>query len=68
MQRTDTEQFWRMVAVLALVLCAALIGERYLRTYLYSATEPRPIAERSDLTGSESHATELFAATQRART
>ena len=62
MQRTGTEQFWRMVAVLALVLCAALIGERYLRTYLYSATEPRPIVERSDLTGSESHATELFAA------
>jgi S1-C subfamily serine protease len=63
-QRTGPgEQFWRMVAVLALVLCAALVGERYLRTYLYSATEPRPVVERSDLAGPEQHATQLFSQT-----
>ncbi len=55
-------QFWRIVAVLALLLCGALIGERYWRDYLNSADEPRAITPRSDLAGEEQRTIALFAA------
>jgi 2-alkenal reductase len=61
MQKPET--FWRGIAVLALLLCAALISERYLRSYLFSATEPRTVAPREDLSGEELSITKLFAAT-----
>lgn len=54
--------FWRSVALAALALCAALIGERYWRDYLYRADEPRPVAVRADLQADEKRTTSLFAA------
>jgi len=55
--------FWRTIAVFALVLCATLIGERWWRTYWFSATEPRPVVARSDFDNVEKRTTELFAHT-----
>jgi 2-alkenal reductase len=55
------DRFWRAVAALALLLCALLIGERYLRGYLLSETAPRLPAPRVDLTGEEARTTALFA-------
>ncbi len=54
--------FWRSVALAALALCAVLVGERYLRDYLYRADEPRPVAVRADLHTDEKRTTSLFAA------
>lgn len=58
----DTERFWRGVALLALGLCALLVGERYLRSYLLSATEPRVVAPRPDLAGDEQRTSRIFQA------
>lgn len=57
------ERFWRSIAILALVLCALLVGNSYLRVYLFSETEPRKPAARADLVGDEARTTELFAKT-----
>lgn len=54
--------FWRSVALVALALCAMLIGERYLRDFLYRADEPRPVTVRADLDVDEKRTTALFAA------
>jgi 2-alkenal reductase len=52
--------FWKAVAVAALALCAALIGERYARDLLFRADEPRPVAARGDLIPAERQVTTLF--------
>lgn len=58
----DTERFWRGVALLALGLCALLVGERYVRSYLLSATEPRAVTPRTDLPGDEQRTSRIFQA------
>jgi 2-alkenal reductase len=57
------ERFWRAIAVLALLLCALLLGDRYLRTYFLTESTPRQPAPRADLTGDEARTTSLFAKT-----
>jgi 2-alkenal reductase len=57
------EQFWRVVAIAALVLCTALVGERYVASYWLSATEPRPVIPRTELVGEEKRTTDVFAHT-----
>jgi 2-alkenal reductase len=57
------ENFWRTIAVLALVLSGLLVGERFWRTYWLSADEPRPVAPRADIAGEERRAADIFAQT-----
>ena len=57
------EQFWRGLAVAALIICVVLAGEPYVRGYWLSATEPRAIAPRADLVGEEQRTTQIFANT-----
>ena len=57
------ERFWRTIAVLALVLCALLLGDRYLRVYFLTESAPRQPAPRADLAGEEARTTGLFAKT-----
>lgn len=57
------DRFWRIVALSALLLCALLIGDRYLRAYLLSATVPRQPVPRPDIVGEEARTTGLFAKT-----
>jgi 2-alkenal reductase len=57
------DRYWRTIAALALVLCALLLGDRYLRTYFLSATAPRETAPRTDFGGEEARTTALFAKT-----
>jgi 2-alkenal reductase len=57
------DRFWRTIATLALILCALLIGDRYLRGYVLSETEPRHPAPRADFVGEEARTTSLFAKT-----
>jgi 2-alkenal reductase len=52
---------WRTVAVAALVACALLLAERWGRGYWLAATEPRPVAPRTDFIGEEKRTTALFA-------
>jgi 2-alkenal reductase len=52
--------FWRWVAMGALVLCALLIGERYVRDLLLTADQPRPVIPRADLAPDERRTTTLF--------
>jgi 2-alkenal reductase len=59
---TESEQFWRRTALVVIVLCAVLIGERLLRSYLLTATEPRIITPRSDLQGDELRTARIFQA------
>jgi 2-alkenal reductase len=63
MAERQGENFWRTVAVLALVLLAVSFAERFLRTYWLSADVPRPVAPRTDLAGEEKRAAEIFAQT-----
>jgi 2-alkenal reductase len=60
---TQGEVFWRRIAILALVVCGLLAGEQLFRTYWLSATEPRPVALRSDLEGEEKRTAAVFRAT-----
>ena len=60
---SPSEQFWRVLAVAALIVCALFAGERYARGYLLSATEPRAVAPRPDLAGAEQRTTQIFANT-----
>ena len=57
------ERFWRTISVLALVLCALLLGDRYLRAYFLTESAPRQPAPRADLAGEEARTTSLFAKT-----
>jgi 2-alkenal reductase len=57
----NSDQFWRITAVVALVLLAVLAGERYFTVFAPPATEPRPIAPRGDLGGDETRASSIFA-------
>ncbi|HWE20679.1 MAG TPA: trypsin-like peptidase domain-containing protein [Hyphomicrobiaceae bacterium] len=57
------DRFWRTIAALALLLCAILIGERYLRGYFLAETAPRQVAPRADFVGEEARTTALFAKT-----
>ncbi len=52
--------FWRIIAIGALVLCAALVGERYFSDYRLTAFEPRTVSSRADLGGDERRTIELF--------
>lgn len=54
------ERFWRVIAVTALVILGMLVGERYLRVYFFSATEPRAVTPRPDLAGGEKLAADIF--------
>jgi 2-alkenal reductase len=54
------EQFWRGLALVALLLVIALSAERYFRIYWFSETEPRVIAPRADLASEEKLATAVF--------
>jgi 2-alkenal reductase len=55
------ETYWRSIAALALLLCALLIGDRYLRAYFLAATEPRTPLPRAEFAGEEARTTALFA-------
>jgi 2-alkenal reductase len=57
------DRFWRTIAVLALALCALLIGERYVRGFFLTETAPRLPAPRADLASEEARTTALFAKT-----
>lgn len=57
-----SEQFWRRTAVAAIVLCGVLTGERFLRSYLLSASEPRAVATRADLHVDEQRTARIFQA------
>jgi 2-alkenal reductase len=57
------DRVWRTIAALALILCALLIGDRYLRGYFLSETAPRQPVPRTDFVGEEARATGLFAKT-----
>ena len=59
----SSDRFWRFVALAALVVAGLFIGERYVRLFTYSATEPRVTVPRAELSGKELQATELFART-----
>jgi S1-C subfamily serine protease len=54
------DRYWRTIAALALLLCALLIGDRYLRGYFLTATAPRQPAPRTDYAGEEARTTALF--------
>jgi len=54
--------FWRTLAVLALLLCGALIGERYYRDWRLTAYEPRTVSARADIAGDERRTIDLFRA------
>lgn len=58
-----SDRFWRFVALAALVVAGLFIGERYVRLFTYSATEPRATVPRTELIGKELQATELFVRT-----
>jgi S1-C subfamily serine protease len=57
------DRYWRTIAALALLLCAVLLADRYLRGYFLSATAPRETAPRSDFAGEEARTTALFTKT-----
>jgi S1-C subfamily serine protease len=57
------DRYWRTIAALALLLCAVLLGDRYLRGYFLSATVPRETAPRTDFAGEEARTTTLFTKT-----
>ena len=57
------DRMWRTIAALALLLCALLIGERYLRGYFLAETAPRQTVPRADFAGEEARTTALFART-----
>ena len=57
------DRYWRTIAALALLLCALLLGDRYVRAYFLSATAPRETAPRTDFAGEEARTTALFAKT-----
>ena len=54
------EAFWRGLAVIALVVLTLFLGERILRDYLLSATEPRAVAPRGDLGPDEMRDARIF--------
>ena len=54
------DSYWRSIAALALLLCALLVGDRYLRGYFLAATAPRLPAPRTDYAGEEARTTALF--------
>jgi 2-alkenal reductase len=59
---TERDWFWRAIAIIALVLCVILIGERSLRTYFLSATAPRAVEIRGELGSDEQRAASIFRA------
>lgn len=59
---TGGPNFWRWIAIGALVLCAALIGERHVRDLMFTASQPRVTTPRGDLVSDEQRTTGLFAA------
>ncbi|MCL4767313.1 MAG: trypsin-like peptidase domain-containing protein [Hyphomicrobiaceae bacterium] len=60
---TPTDRFWRIVALVALLISGLFVGERYLRVYFLAADEPRVTVPRPELTGREQVATQVFANT-----
>jgi 2-alkenal reductase len=54
--------FWRFVAIAALLLCAAMIGERQIRGLFLAADEPRVAAPRPALDADETRASRVFQA------
>jgi 2-alkenal reductase len=54
------ENFWRIVAVIALAVCALLAGEQLARDYLLSAREPRAVAPLPALGPDEQHTATVF--------
>lgn len=60
---SSKERFWRIVVVVALVLAGLYVGQRYLREFVFAATQPRETTPRPDLTPGEQIATKVFAET-----
>jgi len=60
---TSREHFWRIAIVVALILATLFVGERYLRVFVFAATEPRETTPRPDLTPGEQIATRVYAET-----
>ncbi len=58
-----SDRYWRYATAWALLLLSLLLGERYVRDWLYRADAPRPVVPRAELTATERLAAELFAAT-----
>jgi 2-alkenal reductase len=58
-----SDRYWRTIAALALIMCAILLGDRYLRGYFLAETAPRQPAPRTDIAGEEARTTDLFANT-----
>jgi len=54
--------FWRLIALGALLLCGAMIGERFYSDYRLTAFEPRVVSARADLAGDERRTIDLFRA------
>src|SRR5437868_12196952 len=54
------ERFFRVAAVMLIVLVAALLAQPHLERLLFAATSPRPVAARGDLPESERATISLF--------
>lgn len=57
------DRFWRIAAVVALIIGGLLVGERYFRVYFLSADQPRAVEPRPDLTAVEQLAAQIYAKT-----
>jgi len=57
------DRFWRIVAIVALIIGGLFVGERYLRVFVFAANQPRAVEPRPDLTSEEQLATRIYAKT-----
>lgn len=60
-EMSNSDHFWRITAIIALVLLAVLTGERFFTPFAPPATAPRPIAPRDVIGVDETRATSIFA-------
>lgn len=58
-----SHKFWRIVALAALVVAILYVGERYVRTFVFAADEPRETTPRPDLRPEEQHAAQIYSET-----
>ena len=57
------ERLWQIVALVAVLACALVFSNTYLRPYLLAETSPRKVAPRSAFEGEEARTTQLFVKT-----
>lgn len=62
-RRSDSEQFWRRLALAGLAICAVLTADRLLRSYWLAATEPRAVTVRGEMPVDEQRTSAIFRAT-----